>query len=340
MHQSDKAKRLCLIGSTGSIGTQTLDIVRSHPDRYAVSALCAGSNVNRLIEQALEFGPAVAVIADESKYARLKEGLAGSGIEARAGAQAVADAGARADVDMVVNATVGYSGLAPTIAAIRAGKDIALANKETLVVAGDLVRRLLAESRSRLFPIDSEHSAIAQCLAGEEPGSVRRLIITASGGPFRITPVVHPQSIVHSMVEFVDGAVKAQLGIPDMRLPIAYALGECTRLEGASQPLTLPQIVNLTFAHPDTELFPCLTFAQKALERGGNAACVVNAANEIANQAFRDGRIPFCDIYTVTAETLEREPYIAAPDYHDYVGSNMSARRCASEIVSRIAAAR
>ena len=394
MNDSHIHKRIAILGSTGSIGTQTLDVVRASEGDLTVSVLAAGHRVDALIEQAREVRPALAIIADESRYAELHEALSPLGIATAAGAQAIAEAMSRPDIDTVVTATVGYSGLVPTVAAIRAGKDIALANKETLVVAGDLIRRLLDDSPSHIYPVDSEHSAIAQCLAGESPETVRRLIITASGGPFRnwsaariagataaqalkhpnwsmgakitidsasmmnkafeiieahylfnipaerITPVVHPQSIVHSMVEFVDGAVKAQLGIPDMRLPIAYALGECTRLEGASQPLTLPQIVNLTFAHPDTELFPCLTFAQKALERGGNAACVVNAANEIANQAFRDGRIPFCDIYTVTAETLEREPYIAAPDYHDYVGSNMSARRCASEIVSRIAAAR
>lgn len=390
MHQSDKTKRLCLIGSTGSIGTQTLDIVRSHPDRYAVSALCAGSNVNRLIEQALEFGPAVAVIADESKYARLKEGLAGSGIEARAGAQAVADAGARADVDMVVNATVGYSGLAPTIAAIRAGKDIALANKETLVVAGDLVRRLLAESRSRLFPIDSEHSAIAQCLAGEEPGSVRRLIITASGGPFRtwtaeqlrtatvadalrhpnwsmgakitidsatmmnkafelieahhlfhieparVEAIVHPQSIVHSMVEFADGAIKAQLGVPDMHLPIAYAMGEHTRLPGSADFLDLLKAGQLTFEAPDSERFPCFALAHLAMERRGNTACIINAANEIAVAAYLRDRIGFYDIPATIEHSLARTPFVAIPSYEDYVASNEAARAVASEFIQAI----
>ena len=380
-------KQLTIIGSTGSIGTQALDIVRTHPERYAVRALVAGSNAELLARQALEFRPRVAVIANEKKLPALREALAGSGIDAQAGSLAVAEAAARADVDMVVNATVGYSGLEPTIAAIKAGKDIALANKETLVVAGELIRNLLKASPSRLFPIDSEHSAIAQCLAGEARQSVRRLIITASGGPFRtwsrdrvakatvtdalnhpnwsmgakitidsatmlnkafeiieahylfdidadrIVPVVHPQSIVHSMVEFCDGAVKAQLGLPDMRLPIAYALGECTRLAGAADALTLPRMVQLTFEEPDLEKFPCLTFAKTCLSLGGNAACVVNAANEVANLAFRQQRIPFGRIYDIIADTLQKTPFVASPDYDDYVASNAQARAVASAML-------
>lgn len=390
MYQSTNQKRLYLIGSTGSIGTQTLDIVRRHPERYRVTAISGGSNVKRLIEQALEFRPQQAIIADTEKYGELREALAGSGVEAAAGADAIAEASTHPNVDMVVNATVGYSGMAPTIAAIGADKDIALANKETLVVAGELVRRLLKSSKSRIFPIDSEHSAIAQCLAGESADSVRRLIITASGGPFRtwtreqlanatvadalnhpnwsmgakitidsatmmnkafeiieahylfnipagrIRALVHPQSIVHSMVEFEDGAIKAQLGIPDMRLPIAYAIGESTRLAGASEALTLDRIATLTFSEPDVRMFPCLTFATTSLERGGNAACVVNAANEVANLAFRQKRIPFNDIYRIVAETLEKEPFIAAPEYQDYVATNASARRTATEIADSI----
>ncbi|MDO5395207.1 MAG: 1-deoxy-D-xylulose-5-phosphate reductoisomerase [Bacteroidales bacterium] len=391
MRHETSCKRLCLIGSTGSIGTQTLDIVAAHPDRYAVTVLCAGSNVNALTGQALRFRPRSVVIADDGKFNELKKNLEGTGIKVHAGAQALCEAVQRADVDMIVNATVGYSGLAPTIAAIGAGKDIALANKETLVVAGELIRRLLKSSPSRIYPIDSEHSAIAQCLAGEDTDSVRRLIITASGGPFRtwttqqlekatvadalhhpnwsmgakitidsatmlnkafeiieahylfnipaerIVPMVHPQSIVHSMVEFADGAVKAQLGIPDMRLPIAYALGEGKRLAGASNPLTLPQMMQLTFSAPDTGKFPCLTFAETALKRGGNAACTINAANEVANLAFRQGKIPFNAIYTVVARTLDHEDFIEAPEYEDYVATNTSACRHAAEIVHDIA---
>ena len=384
-----RAKRLTIIGSTGSIGTQTLDIVAAHPERYTVTALVAGSNAEVLAQQALRFRPQVAVIANEKKLPALRSALAGSGIDVQAGQAAVAAAAAHPDTDMVVNATVGYSGLEPTIAAIRAGKDIALANKETLVVAGQLIRSLLAGSTSRLFPIDSEHSAIAQCLAGEDPASVRRLIITASGGPFRtwsrdrlrdatvadalkhpnwsmgakitidsatmlnkafeiieahylfniaperITAVVHPQSIVHSMVEFTDGAVKAQLGIPDMRLPIAYAMGECTRLAGAADPLTLPRMLQLTFEEPDLDKFPCLGFAHTALARGGNTACVINGANEVANLAFRNGRIPFAAIYDVIAATLDSTPFVAHPGYEDYVATNAEARRRAEQAIAK-----
>ncbi len=271
--------------------------------------------------------------------------------------------------------------------AIKAGKDIALANKETLVVAGDLIARRLAASTSRIFPVDSEHSAIAQCLAGEDPASVRHLIITASGGPFRtwpaariaqataadalkhpnwnmgakitidsatmlnkafeiieahhlfgidgddITPVVHPQSIVHSMVEFADGAIKAQLGVPDMHLPIAYALGEHTRLAGAERPLTLAEYATLTFEAPDYDRFPCLSFARETMRRGGTAACAVNAANEIAVAAFLRGDISFGHISPLIAQTLDRATFVADPDYADYVAVNTEARAIAAETI-------
>ena len=382
-------KRLMVIGSTGSIGTQTLDIVGKHPDMYSATVLCAGSRVDALIEQCLRLRPSLAIIADESKYGRLREALAPTGIPTAAGASALADAVTRPDVDMVVTATVGYSGLEPTIRAIIADKDIALANKETLVVAGQLINSLLKASKTRIYPVDSEHSAIAQCLAGESADSVRSLIVTASGGPFRLwtpaqlakaTPadalrhpnwsmgdkitidsatmlnkafelieahylfgiaperiraVVHPQSIVHSMVEFVDGAVKAQLGVPDMRLPIAYALGHNRRLENVSAPLTLPTMMQLTFEEPDTARFPCLKLADVSLRRGGNTACVVNAANEIANLAFRQERLPFVRIYDVIAETLDKVTFVARPTYDDYVATNVEARRIAAEIVDR-----
>lgn len=388
MNQSD-IKRLAVVGSTGSIGTQTLDIVGRHPEMYRVSVLSAGSRVAPLVEQARKFRPALAIIADESKLPELREALQPLGIATAAGPVALADAMTRDDVDMAVTATVGYSGLAPTIRAIGAGKDIALANKETLVVAGDLVNRLLKTSRTKIYPVDSEHSAVAQCLAGETPESVRRLIITASGGPFRlwepekiakatvedalkhpnwsmgakitvdsatmlnkafelieahylfgieprrIRAVVHPQSIVHSMVEFKDGAVKAQLGVPDMRLPIAYALGCHTRLDQAAPRLHLAQMASLTFEDPDLERFPCLTLAHTAMERRGNTACVINAANEVANLAFRQKRLPFGGIYDVIAATLERVPHIAEPTYADYVATNAEAAAIASELVSK-----
>lgn len=381
-------KRIAVLGSTGSIGTQTLDIIGRHPDMFEAATLVAGSNVDALAEQCRRFHPRRAVIADRSLYARLKDAVASMGIEVEAGSEAVAYAMATDDVDMVVTATVGYSGLAPTISAINAGKEIALANKETLVVAGDLVTRLLRRSGSRMIPVDSEHSAIYQCLAGERQESVSRLIITASGGPFRtfrkedlehVTPddalrhpnwsmgakitidsatmlnkafeiieahwlfgvpadrisaVVHPQSIVHSMVEFTDGAMKAQLGLPDMHLPISYALGLEKRMPTGEPAMTLADYAMLTFEAPDTGKFPCLTLAGYSLERGGNTACVVNAADEIANEAFRRGRIRFTDIYPVIMDTVDRVAFVAEPTLSDYVESNDEARRVALSIIT------
>lgn len=377
------------MGSTGSIGTQTLDIISEYPERFEVSVLVAGHNVDMLASQALKYRPAIAIIADESKYAPLKERLASQGIAVAAGAKAIAEAMERDDVDTVVTATVGYSGLAPTLSAIKAGKRIALANKETLVVAGELVTRLLAQSKASVIPVDSEHSAIYQCLVGESPESVKKLIITASGGPFRhhsmeqlhrvtvadalshpnwkmgakitidsatmlnkafeiiearwlfgvrpenIIALVHPQSIVHSMVEFVDGAVKAQLGLPDMHVPIRYALGETCRLKTSRPSLSLAECAQLTFEAPDTQKFPMLTLAYEALDKGGNTACVINAANEIANAAFREQKISFLDIYRVVTETLTRVPFISSPTYDDYVETNTVARSVAEEYIKQ-----
>lgn len=385
----DEIKNIAILGATGSIGTQTLDIISRRPEQYRATVLAAGSKVDELIALARIHRPRLAVIADESRYNRLHEALAPLGIETAAGAEALADAAARADVDTVVTATVGYSGLEPTIRAIGAGKDIALANKETLVVAGEYVTRLLGTSASKIYPVDSEHSAIYQCLRGEDKKAVHKLIITASGGPFRtweperiarataadalrhpnwsmgakitidsatmlnkafeiiearwlfgieperITAVVHPQSIVHSMVEFVDGAIKAQLGVPDMRLPIAYALGEASRGGNVSDFLTLGQISQLTFEQPDAERFPCLSLAHHALSRGGNTACIINAANEIAVAAFLRGQIAFGDIYRIITETLTRVSFIAAPDFPDYVATNTEARLIAAELAKK-----
>lgn len=381
-------KRLAILGSTGSIGTQTLDVVRNYSENYALSVLAAGHRVDELIAQAREFRPALAIIADESLYGHLHEALAPLGIATACGPQALAEAVTRDDVDMVLTATVGFSGLIPTVRAINAGKDIALANKETLVVAGSIINRLLADSPSRIFPVDSEHSAIAQCLMGEDPESVRRLIITASGGPFRtwkaediarataadalkhpnwnmgakitvdsasmlnkafeiieayhlfgieaqhIRAVVHPQSIVHSMVEFKDGAVKAQLGMPDMKLPIAFALGEKTRLDRVSPRLRLADMAALTFEEPDTERFPCLTLAQLALSQRGNTACVINAANEVAVAAFLAGHIPFGMIYPTIADTLQRIDYVAEPAIDDLLHIDSTTRRVAAEFIA------
>ncbi len=382
----NEKKRIALLGSTGSIGTQTLDVVAQYSDRFEVTVLVAGSSVDRLAEQAWRFRPALAIVADESRLDALRSALDGSGVEAAAGPAAIADAMERDDVDTVVTATVGYSGLEPTIRAIRANKDIALANKETLVVAGALIRSLLRESKSRVIPVDSEHSAIYQCLVGESPDSVRRLIITASGGPFRhmdrdrlanvtvedalhhpnwsmgakitidsatmlnkafeiiearwlfdigaerIQAVVHPQSIVHSMVEFVDGAVKAQLGLPDMHLPIRYALGDASRLAAPHDGMSLTDYATLTFEKPDTELFPCLTLAHRALSEGGNTACIINAANEVAVAAFLHGKIGFLDIYPLIDNTLARVAHIDSPLYDDYVATNAEARRVAESL--------
>lgn len=382
-------KRIAVLGCTGSIGTQTLDIISEYPDRFRATVLVAGRNADLLIEQAMKFRPSVAIIAETSLYEKVKEALTPHGIEVQSGPDAVGDAMERDDVDMVLTATVGYSGLEPTIRAIRAGKDIALANKETLVVAGELINQLLEQHKVNVLPVDSEHSAIYQCLVGEEPASVQKLIITASGGPFRtldkaqlqevtvadalrhpnwsmgrkitidsatmmnkafeiieahwlfgieagrIEAVVHPQSIIHSMVQFVDGAVKAQLGLPDMHLPIRYALGDGARIATSQPELTLDHYYNLTFEAPDTDKFPCLNLAYYALERGGNTACVINAANEIAVDAFLSGRIRFCDIYPLIAATLQRVPFVEHPQYSHYVESNAEARRVAADLVDK-----
>lgn len=385
MNQSKK--RIAILGSTGSIGVQTLDIISRNPGRFEATVLIGGSRLEPLTAQALKYRPKRVVIADASKFTALKSALEGSGITVDAGEEAILSEMEAEDVDMVVTATVGYSGLLPTLRAIAADKDIALANKETLVVAGELVTETLKSSKSRVLPVDSEHSAIYQCLQGEDPSRVKRLIITASGGPFRTLPaemlqhvtaaqalkhpnwdmgakitidsatmvnkafeiiearwlfnmapdrisaVVHPQSIVHSMVEFADGAVKAQLGIPDMHLPISYALGLKERLETGERALTIADCAALTFEAPDERKFPCLTLAKYSLERGGNTACVVNAANEIANQAFRRERIGFNDIYRIITETINRADFIVCPTLDDYIRSNQQARAIATDLI-------
>ena len=382
-------KRIAILGSTGSIGTQTLDVTSHYPERFDVTVLIAGTKVDTLIQQAIARRPRMAIIADESKYLKLKDALEPLGIITAAGEQAIIDAMAADMVDTVVTATVGYSGLAPTLRAIAAGKDIALANKETLVVAGDIVTRALAESQSRVIPVDSEHSAIYQCLQGEDKSRVKRLIITASGGPFlhmpaerldtvtvadalhhpnwsmgakitidsatminkafeiiearwlfdmtpdRITAVVHPQSIIHSMVEFVDGAIKAQLGTPDMRLPIRYALGDATRLYSGDPSLSLEAMSQLTFERPDTDRFPAFKLGYQALERGGNTACVINAANEVAVAAFLNNKIKFTDIYRLITRALDAMPYVASPAYDDYVASNAETRRYTQSLIKQ-----
>lgn len=383
-------ERIAVLGSTGSIGTQTLDVIARYPDRFRASVLIAGSKVDTLIQQAMRFRPDLAVIADESKLWKLRDALSPLGIAVTAGDEAVTDAMSTDLFDTVVTATVGYSGLRPTLRAIDAGKRIALANKETLVVAGDLVTRRAREKGVEILPVDSEHSAIYQCLAGERPETVRRLILTASGGPFRtftserlaqvrasdalkhpnwsmgakitvdsatlmnkafeiieakwlfnvkpqqITAVVHPESIVHSMVEFTDGSVKAQLGLPDMRIPISYALSATSRIESTAEPLTLDRYARLTFEAPRADLFPAINLGHYALERAGNTACIINAANEVAVARFLRDEIPFDAIYRSITETLAKVPFIAEPSYEDYVGTNAMARTIASEITDAI----
>ena len=385
-----EATEIVILGSTGSIGTQTLDIIREYPDRFRAAGLVARRNWELLAAQAREFMPRRVAIADERFFGDLRGALAGLPIKVEAGDEAVAEIAAMDRTDTVVTAMVGYSGLLPTIRAIGAGKRIALANKETLVVAGELITRLLGESQSEIVPVDSEHSAIFQCLVGENRRSMRKIILTASGGPFRtmsaarlenvtvadalhhpnwdmgakvtidsasmmnkgfemiearwlfdcppeqIEIAVHPQSVVHSMVEFCDGSIKAQLGGPDMHLPIRYALGYPERLATDTPPLSLAQYSTLTFEAPDMEKFPLLRMAFEAIAKGGNMPCILNAANEIAVAAFLNGEIRFTDMPRIAADCMERTPYIKEVTLENLVHTNAEARRVAEEITASI----
>lgn len=376
------------MGSTGSIGRQTLDIAAEYPQLFEVDLLVANRSAELLIEQALRFKPRNVVIASRECFQQVAQALEGTGISVHTGDSVVSELVALPEVDTVVTAMVGYSGLASTIAAIKAGKKIALANKETLVVAGELINEMLKDSPSVLYPVDSEHGAFYQCLVGEDINNVSRLILTASGGPFRTFPreklatvtkddalrhpnwamgakitidsatmmnkgfemieakwlygisqenidiVVHPQSIVHSMVEFVDGSVKAQLGLPDMHLPIRYALGLPGRLATNEPRMTVADYANLTFEKPDFEKFPLLGTAYEAARRGGNVPCVMNAANEIAVAAFLADKIGFNDIYNTIEKTMAWAPFIDSPDYDDYVQSNVESRSYAKSLIS------
>ena len=379
-------RQIALLGSTGSIGTQALDVVRDNTDRFEIYALVARQNVDLLAQQAREFRPEVVVIADEQYYAPLKEALADLPMKVWAGADAIADVVQMAPVDVVLTAMVGYAGLRPTLAALEAGKAVALANKETLVVAGELVTATARRTGAPILPVDSEHSAIFQCLVGQDANAVEKVILTASGGPFRTTPrealadvtpaealrhpnwsmgakvtidsasmmnkgfemiearwlfglpperievVVHPQSIVHSMVQFADGAVMAQLGTPDMHLPIAYALAYPRRLRSAAPRLDFAQLSTLTFEAPDRERFRNLDYAYEAARRGGNMPCILNAADEVAVAAFLSGKIGFLAMSDLIAETMARTTFIATPTYDDYVQTDAEARRIATEI--------
>ena len=376
-------KRLAILGSTGSIGTQTLDVVRNNPDRFEVYALAAHRSIDLLVEQAREFHPEVVCIADESLYAPLCDRLADLPVKVWAGADAIVEMVTFPSIDVVVAAMVGYAGLRPTMAAMKAGKTIALANKETMVVAGEIICELSRTCHAPVLPVDSEHSAIFQSLVGENPDEVEKILLTASGGPFRryspeqmrhvtaaealrhpnwemgdkitidsasmmnkgfevieakwlfgvpydkIEVLIHPQSIVHSAVQFRDGAVKAQLGAPDMHLPIQYALTYPERLQTPFPRMDLFETANLTFERPDEERFPNLRLAYEAIGRGGNMPCVLNAANEVANLAFRQGRCGFLEMSDIIAATMAKATYIQKPTYEDYVASDAEARQIA-----------
>ena len=380
-------KQIAILGSTGSIGTQTLDVVRQHRSEFSVYALTAHRSVEMLIEQALEFNPAVVCIADESCYPRLRDALSDLPIKVMAGVKALEEIVTMSAIDVVVAAMVGYAGLPPTIAAIKARKTIALANKETLVVAGEIICRLAQRYKVNILPVDSEHSAIFQSLVGEDISSVEKLLLTASGGPFRtfsqdqmqhvtaaealqhpnwemgakitidsasmmnkgfeviearwlfdipverIQVLVHPQSVVHSAVQFIDGSVKAQLGTPDMRMPIQYALTYPARWQSDVPRLDLFATQSLTFEEPDLQRFPNLGLAYEAINRGGNVPCVLNAANEVVNQAFREGKCGFLQMSEVIATTMQKTDFISEPTYEDYVQTDKMARKIAMKLL-------
>lgn len=380
-------KQICILGSTGSIGTQALDVISQHPDRYEAYCLTANNRYEMLAEQAREYRPAAVVIANEQHYEALKELLSDMpDIKIYAGHKALDEIVEAQPIDMVLTAMVGFAGLSPTIHAIKARKTICLANKETLVVAGDLICRLAAEHRVNILPVDSEHSAIFQSIVGEGNNEIEKILLTASGGPFRrftldqmrgvkaadalkhptwdmgakitidsasmmnkgfevieakwlfgveadkIQVLVHPQSIVHSAVQFADGAVKAQLGVPDMRLPIQYAFSfpERLPLNGARLDLFKQP---LEFFEPDMEKFRCLALAFESIRQGGNMPCIVNAANEIVNEAFRHDRCGFLDMADIIGRTMQKAQFIASPSYDDYVSTDAEARRIATEFL-------
>ena len=381
-----KKRQLAILGSTGSIGTQALEVVSEHSDLFEVYALTANNQVDLLINQARKYMPEVVVIANERKYPELKEALEDLPIKVWAGADAIAQMVQSEPIDMVLTAMVGYSGLRPTISAIKAGKAIALANKETLVVAGELIMKLAAEHKVPILPVDSEHSAIFQCLTGAYDNPIEKILLTASGGPFRrktleelatvtkaqalrhpnwtmgakitidsasmmnkgfemieakwlfdVTPdqvqvVVHPQSVIHSMVQFEDGAVIAQLGIPDMKLPIAYAFSFPTRMRSMAPRLDFNQYSTLTFEEPDMERFRNLAFAFEAARQGGNMPCILNAANEVVVAAFLQDRIGFLQMSDVIERTMRKASFIVNPSYKDYVATDTEARRLAAEL--------
>ncbi|MBN7812388.1 1-deoxy-D-xylulose-5-phosphate reductoisomerase [Algoriphagus sp. H41] len=382
-----EAKRVAILGSTGSIGTQTLDVIRQHTDKFTVEVLTAQNNCELLIAQALEFQPNAVVIGNEAKYQEVKEALLPHDIKVYAGQKAIAQVVEMETIDVVLTALVGYSGLIPTVNAIKAGKQIALANKETLVVAGELITALAREKGVNIYPVDSEHSAIFQCLVGEFHNPIEKIILTASGGPFRgkdrsyletvtreqalkhpnwdmgakitidsaslmnkglevieakwlfglkteqIEVVVHPQSIVHSLVQFEDGSIKAQLGLPDMRIPIQFALSYPHRFRSDFERFDFTKYPQLTFEQPDLETFRNLQLAYDALAKGGNAPCILNAANEVAVAAFLKNEVGFLEMSDLIESTMEKAGFIAHPSLEDYVESDRETRTITETLI-------
>ncbi len=381
----EKKKNIAIIGSTGSIGTQALEVIRENPDQFVAEVLVGNSNANLLIKQALEFNPNAVVIADESKYQQVKEALQSHDIKVYAGAKAVEQIVEMETIDMVLASIVGYAGLASTINAIKHKKQIALANKETLVVAGELVTKLALDNAVNIYPVDSEHSAIFQCLAGEWDNKIEKIYLTASGGPFRgktrsdllnvtkaqalkhpnwtmgakitidsaslmnkglevieakwlfnlepskIDVIVHPQSIIHSIVQFEDGSMKAQMGLPDMKLPIQYAIGFPNRIKNTFPRFDFLNYPQLTFEKPDMDTFTNLKLAFSAMEKGGNMPAVLNAANEVAVQAFLEDKIGFLQMSDVVGNTMEKINFLKCPTYEDYIACDKEARVLAKQ---------
>lgn len=381
-------KKIAILGSTGSIGTQTLDVIRQHKDKFEAHTLTAGNNADLLIEQAKEFLPDTVVIANESKYDYVKEALSSYPIKVYSGPEALCQVVENQEIDIVLTAMVGFAGLRPTISAIKAKKTLALANKETLVVAGELIMKLCHEFKVPILPVDSEHAAIFQCINGEQINPIHKILLTASGGPFKdftmeqlkqVTPeqalhhpnwkmgskitidsatmmnkgfemieahwlynvnpnsiqvVVHPESIIHSAVEFIDGTVLAQLAPPDMRLPIQYALGYPQRIPLNSEHLDLFAIKTLNFEKPDMKRFPCLQLAYDAIEKGGNMPCILNAAGEISNLAFRNKQISFTDIPRITQKAMENIAFIPSPTLEDLFETDKEVRTYTNGLIS------
>ena len=384
-----RKKQIAILGSTGSIGTQALDVIDQHPDKFEVYALTANNNIELLIEQAIKFKPEVVVIANDKNYLMLKEALNSYPIKVWAGIDAISDVVQTSDIDVVLAAMVGFSGLRPTINALKAGKTVALANKETLVVAGEQIIELALKNQAPILPVDSEHSAIFQCLNGEDLNRINKIWLTASGGPFRnftreqledvtkkqalkhpswnmgakvtidsstlmnkglemiearwlfdikpscIEVVVHPQSIVHSMVEFEDTSVMAQMGMPDMRVPIQYAFSYPHRLKSDFKPANFFELSNLTFEEPNLEVFKNLSYAYDAIGKGGNMPCILNAANEIAVEEFLQDRVSFLGMSDVIEQTMQRASFIEKPTLDDYFATDIEAREVAIDIINQ-----